>query len=269
MKRVAGSSELSATYSSEYQEPEDCEFRSTLDGTSQRYVQILPGGFNPTGPNIAMIALHGHGSDRWQYIKDGRGETRGARDVAAKYGMLFISPDYRATTSWMGPKAEADVLQIITDLRKQKGVKKIFMVGVSMGGTSALIFTMRHSEIIDGVCSQNGMANMVEYGGFADAIAASYGGTKAAIPDEYRQRSAELSPQSFTMPVAITVGMKDTIVPPQSVLRLAVALHKANPKVLVIQRDDIGHWTNYDDTVAALEFVINAAADARPKAKRR
>ena len=32
---------------------------------------------------IFLIALHGHGSDRWQYIKDPRDECRVARDVAA------------------------------------------------------------------------------------------------------------------------------------------------------------------------------------------
>jgi hypothetical protein len=25
--------------------------------------------------------------------------------------MIFVSPDYRAKTSWMGPKAEADMVQ--------------------------------------------------------------------------------------------------------------------------------------------------------------
>ena len=59
-----------------------------------------------------MLAFHGHGSDRWQFIKDARGECRGVRDVAARFGLILISPDYRAKTSWMGPKAEADVLQI-------------------------------------------------------------------------------------------------------------------------------------------------------------
>jgi len=58
-----------------------------------------------------MIAFHGHGSNRWQYVKDERGECKGARDVALKNNMIFVSPDYRAKTSWMGPKAEADVVR--------------------------------------------------------------------------------------------------------------------------------------------------------------
>jgi len=63
------------------------------------------------------------------------------------------------------------------------------------------------------------MANFVEYTGFQDAFAASYGGDKKEKPDEYKKRSAEFFPEKFTMPVAFTASGKDTIVPPQSVLR--------------------------------------------------
>ncbi|MEK7412207.1 MAG: alpha/beta fold hydrolase [Planctomycetota bacterium] len=239
--------------------PEDIDFTSTLDGTVQKYVRILPPGYKVGDQRDALICLHGHGSDRWQYIKLPRGETKGARDTAAKYGMILVSPDYR-TNSWMGPKGEADVLQIISDLRSKQGVKRIFLTGGSMGGTSVLIFTILHPELIAGVASLNGMANMVEYDKFSEAIVPSYGGTKAEKPDEYKKRSAELFPHKFTMPVAITAGGKDTAVPPQSVLRLGDALKKINQHVLVINRETTGHSTNYEDTVAAIEFVIKAAA---------
>ena len=33
-----------------------------------------------------------------------------ARAAAVKYCMIYVSPDYRAKTSWMGPKAEADMV---------------------------------------------------------------------------------------------------------------------------------------------------------------
>ena len=49
------------------------------------------------------------------------------------------------------------------------------------------------------------------------------------------------APEKFTMPVAITVGEKDTIVPPQSTLQLAEAIKKkGNRNVLVIARKDGG-----------------------------
>ena len=89
----------------------DVAFIAAHDGSEQRYVRIEPDGFDPSLPHDVLICLHGHGSDRWQYVNAPRGEARAARDAAAQNRMLFISPDYRAKTSWMGPAAEADLLQ--------------------------------------------------------------------------------------------------------------------------------------------------------------
>src|SRR5262245_7766194 len=86
---------------------EDITFRAEVDGTEQRYVRILPADFDPNQAHSVLITLHGHGSDRWQFAKQPRDECRSARNVAAKHRLIMISPDYRAPTSWMGPKAEA------------------------------------------------------------------------------------------------------------------------------------------------------------------
>jgi len=237
-------------------EPNEVVFKAKADGTEQRYVEILPPGFDATQTHHLMIALHGHGSDRWQFIRDNRGECKGARDVATRQGMIFVSPDYRAKTSWMGPKAEADMVQMIGELRERHKVGKIFLMGGSMGGTAALTFTALHPDLIAGVCSLNGTANLLEYEKFQDAIQASFGGTKKQIPEEYKKRSAEFWPEKFTMPVACTTGGKDEVVPPQSVLRLLEQLKNHGRKVLSLHRENGGHSTGYEDTCAALEFII-------------
>jgi dipeptidyl aminopeptidase/acylaminoacyl peptidase len=243
-------------------ETEDIAFKSTLDGTEQRYVEILPDSFEPMDAHDVLIAFHGHGSDRWQFIRDMRGECRGLRDVASKHGLIFVSPDYRAKTSWMGPAAEADVVQIIGDLKLRYQVHRVFIAGGSMGGTAALTLAALHPELIAGVCSLNGIANLVDYEKFQDARTASYGGTKSELPDEYKKRSAEFWSEKFTMPIALTTGGKDTIVPPQSVLRLVEKLQQAKRKVLSIHRENGGHSTTYADTCAAMEFVLREASAA-------
>ena len=241
------------------QAPLDLEFRAKADGSMQSYVEWLPPGFDAATTNDALLAFHGHGSDRWQFIRDARGECRGSRDVAARFGMIFVCPDYRAKTSWMGPLAEADTVQLIAELRQRHRVGRVFLVGGSMGGTAVLTFAALHPELVAGVCSLNGTANHVEYDKFQDAIAASFGGTKAQVPEEYRKRSAELRPEKFTMPTALTTGGKDTAVPPQSVLRLAEKLKQAGRKTLLLHRENGGHATTYEDTTAALEFVLREA----------
>jgi dipeptidyl aminopeptidase/acylaminoacyl peptidase len=237
-------------------EPKDIAFTASVDGSTQRVVEMLPQPFDPAQPHDALIALHGHGSDRWQYVRDPRDECRAARDAAAKHGLLFVSPDYRAATSWMGPKAEADLIQIIAELRQRHRVRKVFLVGGSMGGTAVLAFAALHPDLVAGVSSQNGTANLLEYEGFQDAIRDSFGGTKAQIPLEYKRRSAEYWPERLAMPIAITAGGRDTLVPPHSVVRLAHVLKAMGRDVLLLHREQGGHSTSYADTLAALEFVL-------------
>jgi lysophospholipase L1-like esterase/predicted esterase len=156
----------------------------------------------------------------------------------------------------MGPAATADVQQILRNLRKQYRIDKVVISGGSMGGTSAAAFTAMHPELVDGVVSLNGTSNLLEYDQFQDAIAASYGGTKNDKPDVYRERSAEFFPDRFTMPTAFTTGGQDKLVPPDSTLRLAKSLEERRLPVKSIHRPEGGHDTNYDDSRAAFDFVM-------------
>ena len=245
----------SAQAADAFQEPQDITFTAAIDGSAQNYVLLLPEGFEADTKHSLMIALHGHGSDRWQFINSAYLECKAARDVALKHNLIFVSPDYRAKTSWMGPKAEADVVQIIADLKKTYSIDKVILVGASMGGSSSLTFTALHSDLIHGVVSLNGTANHLNYEKFQDAIQASFGGTQQAIPEEYKRRSAEYWPEKFTMPTAFTTGGKDTVVPHDSVSRLAHIIAKLNKNTLHIHRPETGHTTSYEDSVAAYDYV--------------
>jgi len=85
-------------------------FRAETDGSEQKYVEILPKGFDETQEHHLIIALHGLFSDRWQFVRDSRGECAGSRQVALRHGMIYVSPDFRGTStkgSWMNAAAEA------------------------------------------------------------------------------------------------------------------------------------------------------------------
>lgn len=254
---------LAAAGVSSAAEAEDVVFRARNDGSEQRYVVRLPPEFRDEVPHGLLIALHGHGSDRWQFVWDGRDECRAARDAADRHGLIYVSPDYRARTSWMGPQAEQDVLQILEELRAKYRISHFIVSGGSMGGTSALTFAALHPDLVAGVVALNPHANHLEYDRFQDAIAASFGGSKVEKLIEYKNRSAEYWPERFTMPLAITTGGRDNIVPPDSALRLAAVLKRLDREILVIHRPEGGHATDYADTLAAYEFVIERAGKGK------
>jgi pimeloyl-ACP methyl ester carboxylesterase len=239
-----------------FRAPVDRAFTATWDGSTQRYILLTPEAHRPGDPRDLLIALHGHGADRMQFAMHPRDECRAARDAAAEAGMFFVSPDYRAKTSWMGPAAEADLAQLIALLKSEFAIERVLLCGGSMGGSSALTFTALHPDLVDGVVALNATANHLEYENFQEAIAESFGGAKHEVPAEYHRRSAEYWPLTFTMPVALTTGGRDTAVPPDSVARLAGILQKLGATVLRIHRPEGGHATNYEDTRAALAFVL-------------
>lgn len=235
---------------------QDVAFQAAVDGTTQHYVVVLPPGFQSAEKHSLLIALHGHGADRWQFVREARDECRAVRDVARKHNLILVSPDYRARTSWMGPAAEADLVQIITELKASYSVEHVYLCGGSMGGTSSLAFAALHPELLQGVAAMNGTANLLEYENFQDAIRESYGGTKPERVEEYKRRSAEYWPERLTMPVSASTSGKDTVVPPQSVIRLAGVLKLLQHPVLLVHRPDADHATNYQDATAILEFIL-------------
>lgn len=265
MLLIASSAALfAADAAEELGPPRDVAFTSSLDGTEQRYVIRLPPGFDARRHYDLMVALHGHGSDRWQFCNDARDECRAARDSACVDRMIYVSPDYRAKTSWMGPAAVSDMLQMLDDLHGTYRIDNVIISGASMGGTAALAFAALHPEQIDGVVSMNGTANLIEYTQFADAISASFGGSKSEKPDEYRIRSAELFPERLRMPLGMTTGGHDTVVPSESTLRLAKALEQQGSPSRLIHRSEGGHATTYVDATTAFRFVLDKTYAARP-----
>ncbi len=108
-----------------------------------------------------------------------------------------------------------------------------------------------------GVAAMNGMANHLEYQGFPEAIAESFGGPKTAIPEEYKKRSAEYWPERLTMPVGLSTGGRDDVVPPESVRRLADVL-------CTIPREPRGPYAAASASVAARRTAADCDHSSGP-----
>ena len=240
-------------------EPRDIAFTARTDGTVQRYVLALPEGYRAEQTHRLMVGLHSYGGDRWQFLETKYPTVRAAVATVAMRKMIYVLPEYRGPRSWMGAKAESDVVQILGEVKARYRIGEVFLCGTSMGGSAALTFTALHPELVNGVIAMNATANYLELETLNDSVAESFGGPKDRIPLEYKKRSAEYWPERFSMPVALTAGGKDTLIPPASVTRLADVLRKLGRKVLLIVPPNQGHQTEYEDAMAAFDFVIRAA----------
>ncbi len=141
-------------------EPVDVAFSARLDGSEQRYVIVMPDGAQPTGPVSVLIALHGHGSDRWQFVRHERDECRAARDAAAKRRMLFVAPglsrDDVLDGAGGGGGPGSDHRGSETPVPDGEARDQRRVDGGDVGPD-----IRRHPELIDGVVSMNGTANLV------------------------------------------------------------------------------------------------------------
>ena len=102
---------LSGPHAAEFQPPRDVTFVSKVDGTEQRYVLMLPKDLPGERKVDLVIALHGHGSDRWQFVNAERDECRAAREMAAKHNMIYLCPDPTKVNGAVSMNGTANMLE--------------------------------------------------------------------------------------------------------------------------------------------------------------
>lgn len=209
-------------------------FRSELDGHDDYALVISPDSGPSVGGDVAFY-LHGHGGVPEQLFSHPC--LVGLPELATRAGVTLVAPNLRGN-AWMGPAAEADLLQLLAEVRREWRPRRLLLTGASMGGTSTLIFEGLHPEVFDGYLAFCGAADMREYAAFcrehqgaipvlghiADAIAQSYGGSPDEQPEVYRQRSATEQASRFVRPTIFVHGGNDAIIPVGPARRLAQSL---------------------------------------------
>lgn len=256
---------LNVAFPTRAEEPNQKTIDATLvefqapDGRKEFYYEYVPSTFDPEKTTTLLIALHGHGSGCDQIFNGKHEEFQATNDVAAKRNAVVVSPNYGSNVSWMGPEAEKDLTLVIEHQKAKRRYDRVIVSGASMGGSSTFTFAVRRPDLVDGAVAINGTANHLEYEKFQDAISESFGGSKREALLEYKNRSAEYFPEKLIgIPISITLGSLDEVVPPDSGRRLAQILQKTGGTVLLIERSDIGHMTPYAETARAFEFVFDS-----------
>lgn len=143
-------------------------------------------------------------------------------------GAVYVCPEYRGN-SWMGPAAEQDVAQILQIVNTRYHPARTLFIGASMGGTSALIYAMRHPEEVHGVLALCPASDPAEVFNRDDRFRAdmirSYGGSPLEKPEEYLQRTSRNAADRLVgLPIVLVHGTADGSIPVDHSIRLAEAL---------------------------------------------
>ena len=109
------------------------------------------------------------------------------------------------------------------------------LLGGSGGATSAIAYALVHPETVDGVIAM-GMCDLLARLDFArksqipvlqqlaKTVFAAYGGTPEEKPAPYQARSMLAHPDRLTMPVVLTMGEADPLIPVAETRKIAAVM---------------------------------------------
>lgn len=215
-------------------------FNCSADGSCWPYLLQLPTG----DPKAVLIYLHGHYGDITQGMTEGTyGDAFGKlRRECLQRGWAYVCAWYGGNT-WMGPLGESGLADLIAHLRQRWPRQPLYLCGGSMGGSSALVFAVRRPELLDGVAALCPAGDMEAYYAFADthpdgvmrniadAIRIHYRADGHDLAQELRNRSAAAHAERLTMPVFISEGARDGVIPVEGARRLVARLKELGRRV--------------------------------------
>jgi pimeloyl-ACP methyl ester carboxylesterase len=223
------------------------DYRSGRDGLAD-WALARP----PAKGGIWLVCLHGHGSHGDQLY------TR--RDIRERWlpefldrGLGVLTPN-RRDNAWMGPAAVADLDDLLGLVRAEFGASAFLFASGSMGGTGNLIYAALRPQNVAGVIARGAATDLSSYhawcrerqadkpvlGEIADAIAMSYGGVPEAVPASYAAHSALALADRLTMPLFLSHGAADAVIP-VSQMRALVGRLAHHPRLVYQEIPDGNH----------------------------
>ncbi len=154
------------------------------------------------------------------------------RITAGRHPLLSIN---MRDTSYMSPAATADLRDLLAHCRAAFGCRRVVLLGGSGGASSAMAYAVLHPETIDGVIAM-GMCDIRQRLDFARrselpvlqelarTAFAAYGGDLEERPELYEARSVLLHADRLTMPVVLTMGECDPLIPVVETRQIAAAM---------------------------------------------
>jgi pimeloyl-ACP methyl ester carboxylesterase len=245
-------------------------FNCSLEGSRWPYLVQLPEG----EPEAILVYLHGHYGNEQQGM--GVGAYNNAfgrlREECLRRQWAYVSTYYGGNT-WMGPVGESGVADLIGLLRARWPGRPLYLCGGSMGGSSTLVFAVRRPELLDGAIALCPAADIQAYyhhlepftGGVEQSLAAAirihYRADGADLETELAARSALGNAERLTMPVYLSHGAADGLIPVDYTRALAARLQELERPVRYVEIPEGDHdapvvQVNWPE---ALDFVAGVA----------
>ncbi|MHB1354472.1 MAG: alpha/beta fold hydrolase [Anaerolineae bacterium] len=207
---------------------ERIEFTSAYDGATD-WFYYTPGDSS----RRTVVFLHGAFSDGTQiYTREDVRRFWLTRVQDGKHPLLALN--LRGTT-YMNPATTADTVELLTWARRELGCREITFLGGSGGAFSALIYGMLHPQDLQGLIALGAcdIVGWYEYAAqslepllqrLAESLRTAYGGTPAQQQQVYQERSIIAHPERLTMPVVLTIGECDALIPVAETRKVAQTL---------------------------------------------
>lgn len=239
------------------------EYRSAHDGATDWAL------FTPGAPNKrTVVYLHGSFAHADQiYTRQDIRDFWLTRIRAGGHPLLAVN---MRDTSYMSPAATRDLTDLLDHCEKAFGCRDYLLLGGSGGASSAMAYAVMHPGKIGGVIAM-GMCDIFARLDFArrspnpvlqklaQVTAEAYGGTPEEKPEPYRERSVLAHPDRLTMPVVLTIGEKDALIPVAETRKIAEAL-KGRPNFTYVEIPGGDHdsalWVDIDLDTLAVESPV-------------
>lgn len=155
-----------------------------------------------------------------------------SRIQAGRYPLLAVN---MRGTSYMSPAATADMTDLLDYAAAELGCRDFILLGGSGGASSAMAYAVLHPERVHGVIAM-GMCDIRARLAFAReshepvlqelarVVFEAYGGNLEEKSELYEARSVLAHADRLTMPVVLTMGECDALIPVAETRKVAAAL---------------------------------------------
>jgi pimeloyl-ACP methyl ester carboxylesterase len=232
---------------------ERIKFSSAYDGSTDWFY------YTPGDPaRRTVVFMHGSFSDGTQiYTREDVRCFWLTRILRGNHPLFALN--LRGTT-YMNPATAADTAALLAWARAELGCREVTVLGGSGGAISALIYGVLHPTDVQGIIALGACDISTRFAyleraqdpllvRLAESLRLAYGGTPAEQPDLYRAHSVLAHPERLAMPVVLTMGECDAIIPIAEGRRVAEAL-RWNPQFTYVEIPGGDHdsavWVDID-----------------------